>query len=234
MKTLKKFFAAFVSVVLLASCTSYQHVRLAGDTALTDQSEFLFENDSMRIIYSFTGYGGPIHMEVFNKLNKPFYVDMRKSALIRNGNSISLWKDVSNLNGTATEYKAIPPNDYVNSTSYMNGTMVRKDNITIIPPQSKIIIDSYILRNSSFDTPEQAGEKTAFHTASGNITATKFSFSKDDSPLNFRIFLSFAIEDTSNIPFYIDNDFWVADYFTSHASPRSLGVHSSNQFYLMK
>lgn len=234
MKTLKKFFAAFVSMVLLSACISYQHVRLASDVVLNDQSEFLFENDSIRINYSYAGYQGPIHLEIFNKLNKPFYIDMRKSALISNGKSNSLWKDVSNLNGSATEYKITPPNDYVNSTSSINGTMVRKDNITYIPPQSKIIINSYILRSRFFNMPEQAGEKTSFYTASGNKRATKYSFSKEDSPLNFRIFLSFAMDDTSYVPFYVDKGFWVADFFKSHASPRVLGVHGANQFHLMK
>lgn len=137
------------------------------------------------------------------------------------------------LNGSATSYKVNPPNDYVNSTSSINGTMVRKDNITFIPPQSKIVIDSYILRYRSFKTPDKAGAKTGFYTTSGTKKAMKYSFSRDDSPLNFRIFLSFGIDDTSYTPFYIDKGFWVSDYFKSHASPRLLGVHGSNQFHLL-
>lgn len=234
MKTLLKTLAFLTFGILLTGCISYQHVRLSGDVELTDQSEFLFENDSLRILYSFAGYQGPIHMEIFNKLNKPFYVDMRKSALISNGKSTGLWKDVSMLNGSATEYKVNPPNAYVNSTSSINGTMVRKDHITFIPPQSKIVIDSYILRYRLFKTPEKTGEKTSFHTTSGNKRATKYSFSREDSPLNFRIFLSFGMDDTAYTPFYIDNGFWVSDYFKSHASPRLLGIQGSNQFHLIR
>lgn len=233
MKTLYKIFAFLTCVMLLSGCITYQHVRLTGDVALNDQSQFLFENDTIRILYSFAGYQGPVYLEIFNKLNKPFFVDMRKSALISNGKSASLWKDVSKLNGSATEYKVDPPNDYVNSTSKINGTMERKDNITFIPPQSKIIIDSYILRYRSFKNPAKAGEKTSFYTSKGTKKAVKYSFSRDDSPLNFRIFLSFGMDDTSYTPFYIDKGFWISDYFKSHASPRLLGIEGSHQFHLM-
>ena len=226
--------AVVISVFLLSGCFTYQHVKLASNSALTNQSEFKLENDSVRIVYSFSGLCGPIHMEIFNKLNKPFYVDWRKSALIRNGESVTLWKDESRVSATTTEYKVYPEDDLINSVSKTNSTVVRKDNITYIPPQSKVAVNSFIVRSALFNVPEQAGEKVLFYTEGGKRKGVKYSFSKEDSPLNFRIFLSFSMDGNVNSSFHTDNTFWVQEYLNSHTAPRLMGHYPSNQFYLMK
>lgn len=234
MKTLLKTFAFTSWVLLLSGCFTYQHVKVAGDPALTDQSAFLVENDSLRVIYTFSGHNGPIHMEIFNKLNKPFYVDWRKSALIRNGESVSLWKDESRVSATTTEYKVYPPDDKINSVSKTKTTVVKKDDITYIPPQSKVAVNSFILRSELFNVPEQAGEKTIFHIRNGKRKAVKYSFSKEDSPLNFRIFLSFAMDESTHSSFHVDHAFWVEEYLATRTSPNQMGNYPPNQFYLYK
>ena len=231
MKTLLKILVVLFSIVLFSSCKAYQHVRLSSNIPLTSQSEFLVENDSIRVIYSFYGKGGPIHMEIFNKLNTPFSVDWSKSALIKDGQSYSLWKDEARINGTATGYNIIPQNEIINSVSNIEGEIVKKDKVTFIPPQSKIVFNSYTVQGKLLDTPEQGGEKTVFYTLNGKRRAMKYSFSKEDSPLNFRIFLSFSADESSRAPFQIDNTFWVSDYFTSNTSPAALGIYPGNQFY---
>lgn len=234
MKTLLKIFVGIASIVLFSSCFFYQHVRVASNIPLTDNSEFLLENDSLRIVYSFHGEGGPIHLEIFNKLNMPLSVDWSKSALIKNGQSYSLWKDEARLNGTATEYKIIPQSEIVNSTSNIEGTIARKDRVTFIPPQSKIVANSFTLYKAFFTTPDQAGEKTTFYTSKGESKARKFTFSKGDTPLNFRIFLYFSVDKSSKMPIQIDNTFWVSDYFTTYTSPKVLNIYLGNQFYNRK
>lgn len=234
MKTLLKIFVGLVSVVLFSSCITYQYVSLASNIPVTDKSEFLVENDSLRIIYSFHGEGGPIHMEIFNKLNKQFSVDWSKSALIKNGQSFSLWRDEARLNGTATEYNIIPQNEIINSVSNIEGKIVKKDKVTFIPPQSKIVVNSYTLNRAYFTIPDQTGQMMVFNTTEGETKARKFSFSKDDSPLNFRIFLSLSLDDSFQTPIQIDNSFWVSDFLTTSISPKAFDIYLGNQFYNMK
>jgi hypothetical protein len=234
MKTLLQMMAVVIAALLLSGCLTYQHVKLASNSALTDQSEFKLENDSVRIVYSFSGLNGPIHMEIFNKLSKPFYVDWRKSALIRNGESTTLWKDESRVSATTTEYKVYPEDDVINSVSKTNSTVVRKDHITYIPPQSNVAVNSFILRSKLFTVPEQAGEKVAFHTHGGKRKAMKYSFSKVDSPLKFRIFLSFSMDDNVSSSFHTDNEFWVQQYLDTRTTPGLMGLYPPNQFYIMK
>jgi hypothetical protein len=234
MKTIKKIFAGLVSIVVLSGCSVYQHVRLESTVRQNDKSEFLIENDSISIIYSFYGQNGPIHIELQNKLDKPLFVDWGKSALISKGQSISLWKDEARINANATEYKTLPENTFVNSTSNIEGTIVKKDKISFIPPHSNISLNSYVLQTKFFDTTNQAFERTKLNTIDGQISAKKFSFSKEDSPLSFRIFLSISNDESFKNPIQFDNTFWVSDYFATSISPKSLGIIPGNQFYIRK
>ncbi len=234
MKTIIKTFTGLVFVVLLSGCSVYQHVNLTSNMPQNDKFEFLTENDSVNIIYSFYGQNGPIHIELFNKLDKPLYIDWRKSALIVDGQSTSFWKDEAIISGSSTEYKIIPENSIVSSTSNMEGTIVKKDQVTFIPPHSNISVNSYVLRSKFFNTPVQRSERVGIYTTEGKVNARKFSFSKEDSPLSFRIFLSISDDDSFKNPIQFDNTFWVSDYFSTSVSSKALGVTRGNQFSIRK
>lgn len=234
MKTIMKIFVGLVSIVFLSGCSVYEHVRLESNLKQNDKSEFLIENDSVSISYSFYGENGPIHIALFNKLDKPLYIDWGKSALIVNGQSSSLYKDESRITANATEYKIIPESTIVNSTSNIEGTIAKNDKVTFIPPHSNISANRYVLRSKFFDTPVQLSERKALYTTQGKVNARKFSFSKEDSPLSFRIFLSISGDESFKNPVQLDNTFWVSDYFVTSVPPGSLGIIQGNQFYVRK
>jgi hypothetical protein len=234
MKTLPIILSGLLFVVFLSGCSVYQHVKLSSDMQQNDKSEFLIENDSVSIIYSFYGNGGPIHIELFNKLDKPLYIDWGKSALITNGQSKSLWKDEARITANATEYKVVPENSVVSSTSDIEGTIVKNDKMTFIPPHANISANRYVLQSKFFTTPVQLSERKVLYTDQGKVNARKFSFSKEDSPLSFRIFLSVSDNENFKNPIQFDNSFWVSDYFATSVPPSSLGIIPGNQFYVRK
>jgi len=234
MKNIMKIIAGLTCIMLLSGCSVYQHVRVASDAPQNDQSEFLIENDSLSIIYSFKGQSGPIYMELFNKLDKPFYVDWSKSSLIVEGLSYSFWKDEAKMSGTSTHYEVITQDGVARSVGNLNGSIVKNDKVTFIPPHSRIDVNSFALQDQFFIAPPEAGVKTRLHTIDGSKRAMKYSFSKEDSPLNFRIFLTLAMDDRFEKPLQIDNTFWVSDYITTPAAPKALGLYPENQFYNWK
>lgn len=229
-----KIIAGVMCITFLSGCSVYQHVRLASDAPQNDQSEFLIENDSLSIIYSFKGQSGPIYMELFNKLDKPFYVDWSKSALIVDGLSYSFWKDEAKMSGTSTNYEVITQDGAARSVGNLNGSIVKNDKVTFIPPHSRVDVNSFSLQDQFFNAPAEAGVKSEIHTRDGHKKVMKYSFSKEDSPMNFRIFLTLAMDDRFEKPLHIDNTFWVSDYFVTPAAPATLGLYPGNQFYNWK
>jgi len=234
MKTICNIYIGLVSIFFLSGCSVYQHVSLNSNMPQNDKLEYLIENDSTTIVYSFCGQNGPIHIELSNKSDKPLYVDWRKSALITNGQSVSLWKDEAIVNASSTENKVLPENEIVSSTSSIDGSIVRKDKVSFIPPHSSISVNSYALQTKFFTNPAQKSVRAVFYTTEGQASAKKYSFSKEDSPLNFRIFLSISDDESFKHPVQFDNSFWVSDYLQTSVSPKSLSTIPGNQFYIRK
>lgn len=69
--------AAVLFSVLLTSCSKYQINMLSSTNAVKDEQTGVFnvENDSVKISYSFYGKNAPVSIQVFNKSDKPLYID---------------------------------------------------------------------------------------------------------------------------------------------------------------
>lgn len=235
MKAIIKVFIALFVVVLFSSCITYQHVSLSGNVGQNEQAEFVEENDSIKMVYSFNGHSGPITMEITNKLNKPLYVDWRKSALIINGQSFTLWKDEASLSANVSSYSALQDDQTIQTSGNMQGSIAKNDKVSFIPPQAKIVVHSYILFDGLFMTPDQQGEKLIFFTAlDERRKAMKYTFSRENSPFTFRIYLSMSMNDDFKSPFHLDNTFWVSSYVNTRVELDAFNVYLGNQFYNVK
>lgn len=232
MQSLIKITSAFIFLVLFSGCWVYQQVSVESNTPKNDRSEFVVENDSVSIIYSFHGQGGSIGIDIFNKLNQPLYVDWRKSALIIEDESFTLWKDEASLKGVSSSVQVMDNEGTVYSQGNIGGSLVKNDNISFIPPYSKIVVNNYNLNTPFFNTPKELGQKITFYTRDGEEKrGRRYLFSRDNSPYIFRIFLSLATNDSFKNPMHFDNSFWISEYVTSSTDPKEFDVYFGNQFY---
>jgi len=232
MKAVLRLLVGLVFLFLIAGCSVYQQVSVAGDAPQNDHSEFIVENDTISIIYSFHGRGGDISIDLFNKLNKPLYVDWRKSALIIEDESFSLWKDEASLNGVSSTIQVTDDEGVSYSDGFMGGSLIKNETISFIPPYSRIVANNYNLNAPIFNLPKEQGKKITFYTSDGDeIKGRKFSFTPEDSPYIFRIFLSISTEDSFKNPVHFDHSFWVSDYVQSSADPKKFDIYFGNQFF---
>ena len=137
MRIIIKIFIGLISLSLFTGCITYQHVSLSGNAPQNEKSEFVVENDSVSLIYSFHGHSGPITMDIANKLNKPLYVDWRKSALIINGQSFTLWKDEASLNTHVSSTSVLQDDQTIQTSGNLQGSIVKNDKVSFIPPPGK-------------------------------------------------------------------------------------------------
>ncbi len=54
---------------------------------------FVYESDTIKITYNFWENGGMLNFTIFNKLDKPFYINWGSSSFIYNGTKINCWAD---------------------------------------------------------------------------------------------------------------------------------------------
>ena len=92
---MKKFtYLAMLMLIILSSCGSYVQVfeTKTANTKIEDE-HYTFENDSIKIIYNFWKNKGLLSFSIYNKLNKPVYVDWKKSSYINNSIKRNYWED---------------------------------------------------------------------------------------------------------------------------------------------
>lgn len=220
---------------LLSGCSRYQYIAIAGDTHQDKTNNYVIQNDTAKIVYSFKGYNLPVTVEVYNKLNKPLYVDWTKSALIIDGQTFSYWQNKAQLSGT-TGGSLIK---LAAGVSYywgdIDGTIIKQKKVSFIPPQSYVKTTRFYLKSRFFETQNHASETTEdFNSANGQNYGTKFTFDKQNSPLRFKSFITLSTNKDFSTEFHFSNAFWVNNIMQTGAAPKSVQHNGFPKTYIRK
>jgi hypothetical protein len=200
------FFPAFVSIIFLSGCYQYQYVTIKSDMYQNEKKEYVNENDTLSIKYTFTGENCPITIGIYNKLQDSVYINWGKSSVIIDGRKLSYQTE----NLTDGKIGAIPPQTYVEKTPFtLTGNFFKLDSR-----------DSII--------------KVTFPTEEGNNEFIMHSFNEKTSPLYFRSFLTLSLYKDFSSSSFSDNSFWVSGITQTTAAPTSFTYKPSNQFYIQK
>jgi hypothetical protein len=87
--SMMKYILFIFCFVLLSGCSKYQYVFIDSHLSQNEKKEFLVENDTVTIKYSFAGVNFPITLSIYNKLQKPLYIDWGRSVVVLNGIQIT-------------------------------------------------------------------------------------------------------------------------------------------------
>ena len=88
-----KVLSLFIISLSLISC-NYEYVQIlrTQSSGLAAKKEgWVFENDSVKISYNFNSRGGLMAFKLYNKLNRPLYLDWKNSSFIYNGEKNNYW-----------------------------------------------------------------------------------------------------------------------------------------------
>jgi hypothetical protein len=72
------------SILILSGCSRYQYISISSHLDQNDKKEFVNENDTVSIKYSFTGENFPLTITLYNKLHQPLYIDLQRSTVVIN------------------------------------------------------------------------------------------------------------------------------------------------------
>ena len=76
-------------VIMLSGCSRYQYMYVSSNLDQNDKKEFIVENDTVQIKYSFTGENFPLTITLYNKLRQPIYIDLERSTVVINNIQIA-------------------------------------------------------------------------------------------------------------------------------------------------
>jgi len=88
-ETIIRFAVVLAGIIFLSGCTKYQYISVTSNLPQNDNKEFIIENDTVLIRYSFSGENLQVKAILYNKLQQPIYFDVERSAVIINDYQIS-------------------------------------------------------------------------------------------------------------------------------------------------
>src|SRR5688572_2163988 len=203
----------FGLAILFSSCTiSGKFVTVSSeDTKQTENKEFVIETDSLRILYNFNGMLGSVQIVVYNKLNEGLIIDWRKSALILGDSPIVYFSPALRVNGNIKT--SLIQTDPTERASTFSATVKREESREFIPPQSKIVQTGYYVAQNGLNTKsvEFTEEQLEIQGLASKYRIKKASFTKSNSPLIFRSYLTFISGNNETGIFSVSNSFYVSE-----------------------
>lgn len=234
----------YLALILLAvsSCsTTYQYVTLnSPEVPKNDKKEFSFENDSMRLTYNFHGEGGPVAMTVFNKMDKPLFVNWKRSFLIQDGQAVCLFNNRVEVNGVieAYSFRSIVPGTRVSSGN-LYATFDLPEGMDMIPPASYITksLQALVRRTPVYNTRfmEKTQDEKITDFSGVSYKYKRYSFDQSASPLQFKSYLTFVVGSNPQ-EFAVSHSFYAQEVMLSAEMPEFFGFYKpqGDQLFIKK
>lgn len=207
-------------MTVLCGCGSYVQVIETKTVNTTIEDDmYVFENDSIKITYDFWQEKGLLSFTIYNKLNRPVYVDWKKSSYINEGIKRNFWEDTES---TKTREKrsgysyrlSNSSGSFTNSVSTSSSETVKPEKITFIPPKSNYVRSQFFLLPIPFleiKNYPNTKEMPKLNRENKTVKYIEKDFNKNDTPLIFRNFLTFSYSENFDKEFYIDNEFYISN-----------------------
>jgi hypothetical protein len=232
-------FILYTSMLLItASCSTYQYLTFdSPQLTKNDAKQLTFENDTLRLTYSFTGKDGFLNVNIFNKTSQPLYVNWKKSAYIRNEQSVSLFNNNVMILGHAYGKNYHTGNWAGASSTNFAAAFALPNGVDFIPPASSISKELPRLGlTGSLETPmpDTVQYKRLDITGAIDIKFQQIHFAADSSPVRFKSYLTFSLGDDNPKEFSETNLFYVAEIVESEIGPHNFALYrqQADQCYI--
>lgn len=211
-------------ITLFSSCQTYQYFTVTGSNIKQDSNyHFVAENDTLLMAYNLNGYNGPVKVSIYNKMDKPIYVNWKKSAIILEDKAISYYSPDQPLNGTINSTEWQSGNGVSSQSGSIQAIVKGQEGIEFIPPHSRkdktaLTLITGFIREIPLDQM-----KRVYLDGDEQLPKVRsMDFSKESSPVNFRSYLTFSISGNATDEFSFEHFFYVSHLFVSTLNPANI------------
>lgn len=202
--------AFLFSIVLFSSCgTTYYYAQMKANDPYTDKDSignFIMEDDSIRIMYSFHGENAPVKISVKNKMKKNLYIDWEESFFIFGDND----------------------ENRLNISQYME-PWEKKERVKGNSESTKSLFELSNLRFDKID--DLSFKKKKITKADGKTIKLKsIDYTEEDTPLYMKSTLVLHMNKVGEETLYFDQDFYITNLTKAHnVSPKKLAAYANKQ-----
>lgn len=214
-------------MLLLASCSQFVQLvetESVGKDAVTKNG--VCENEDIKVTYDMWSEDGITYFSIYNKADKPMYIDWKRSVFIYND-----WKNDYWVEKSTTESYVVPSGTGKNITYERKQSTVVAERYTFIPPHTYVSVPmTYVILNNGLQVNTETSEsgkskititqslkndktatktKIASTTGKGQVKAYEKTFTKETSTNRFRNFLTYAFKENFSDEKFIENEFYV-------------------------
>ena len=224
-------------ILIFQSCSHYHQLyKINAETSLKVEKNFIvYENDTLSVTYNFWAENGILSFAIFNKTDKPLYIDWKKSSYILNFQKLNFWEDKTsiqlntvtktNQESTYDNYKynglakSMLPYQYIGktkgqtntlSTSTSSGMELKPERITFIAPNSFVSNARYLLLKERISYYDNTFIKK-FSSPNDSMLVYQKKYTETNSPLKFNLFLTFSTKENFDGEFYLTNKFYLSE-----------------------
>ncbi|WP_439879881.1 hypothetical protein ACSX1A_11970 [Pontibacter sp. MBLB2868] len=199
----KNYILGILAAVLLTSCspTAYQVMETASADVKTNGSSYEHVGEDLVVSYNLWDETGKIRFNLYNKSDAPVYVDLDRSHLIVNGQSFDYYNDTETSTSNKSAYsRPAYLASSVKTSQVEVATKIKPKRVVEIPPHSFFSVGGLTITN---------GIKDCGIGKMKNGVAASESYSSENSPLQFRNFVTYSLNSDFGNPETIDNSFYV-------------------------
>lgn len=205
-------------IFVLISCTpQMQLVTLESEVIDIDKEGLVYQDSIIKLSYDFYSPSGVMSFQIVNNFEEPIYIDWKNSIYIRNNKErIPYWADESELAAN------------LNAGS-IHGNIIKRERISFLPPNTELYMARFILASEFFDmnNSEVSMENKTWRESNKKIKVYHSSYNEENTPLDFRNFITISLTEDFADPIYYDFRFWISDLIQANAK-QIIGDH----FYL--
>ena len=201
-------------VLSFTSCTTYYYSQVHSnniEVAKADDGQLVIENDTLSIAYNFYGENAPVSISIFNKINRPLFVDWSNSAIIID-DIVTTYKDPDVPGYYFDEFRQGGSFYDWKNKSDTTGSGVIADNAQFIAPKAKITYTPLELADFSFEKYfKKEYTKKKINSKKGKKEIKTVNFIEENSPLNFISYLTIYDPANPSEPIFFEQEFYISE-----------------------
>lgn len=220
---MKQLMVISIMLITVVSCVpQIQLVTLKATDPELEKNNFVYQDSLITVAYDFYSPNGVIKFTIYNNYSSPVFIDWKNSLFIAAADKkYAYWYDQSTFSGTTQELKVEWTSWLSTSSGTLTGKIKRDDRITFLPPKTEVVASKFKLSNGS--KYEVAGnrniikEKNNWKEVNKPVEISQYEYTMDNSPLNFRNYITISTTEDFKDPKYYDFGFWIAEIWEMNA-----------------
>ena len=217
-------FLSLICVLFLTNCRTVDILYTApmsNDIKEDQEGHYSYENDTIKVTYTFWGQNGVMSMLIENKLDVPIYLDWKKSFYVSGKTKMNYYSE--NMTTKNTTASANAPFLYNSAfdwahwypvnlgVSVSNGTIEKEERIAVIPPHAQTGFAKYKLTPSinSINFKDAEKKEVLVERTTRKIKARIVTAEKGNSSIFFSNFLTYSTKESFEHESYANNGFYV-------------------------